>query len=144
MKWILVTLLLISYLNINSSIRNIGRKIKPNISYIIDGNKVLYNMQYKAIIEELKVQEGFRAEIYDDHSYDCVGYGQRIKFYPYKIVTPLTVKQAEDILNISFGIHLKGIQRLYPKIDKVKQLRLTKLSYQSGIVKVIKLMKNQI
>jgi hypothetical protein len=130
-------------LNLNSSINIIlkGKKLTSIESYIEDGESVLYKKHYNLIIEKLKKQEGFRAYYYDDKGYSCIGYGQRAAFYPEKIQEPITVKQAFIILEKSFNRHIKMVKRIYPNINGIKLLQLAKISYQSGIIKVIELMK---
>ena len=142
MRCILTLLICLTYLNVNSNVSKVtGKKLSSIVSYNIEGKELQYKKYYNSIIEQLKKQEGFRANIYDDGGFECCGYGQRIKFYPHQITTPLTKLQAEDILKDSFNNHLKGVKKLYPKINKLKALRLAKISYQSGIIKVIKLIK---
>jgi len=145
MRYILTLLICFTYLNLNSSINIVlkGKKLTSMESYIEDGANVSYKKQYNLVIEKLKKQEGFRSYYYDDKGYRCIGFGQRAAFYPEKIQEPITVKQASIILEKSFNRHIKIVKRIYPKIDKIKTIKLAKISYQSGILKVIKLMKTE-
>jgi GH24 family phage-related lysozyme (muramidase) len=144
MKWILTLVLCLIYLNINPSIKELkGNKLNSIKSLSIEGKELIYKKVYQETIETLKRQEGFRAYFYSDNGYQCIGYGQRIKFYSEKIQEPVTKEQATRILEKSFNNHIKLVKRIYPKLDDIRVIELAHISYQSGIVKVIKLMKNQ-
>lgn len=135
MKCILLTLLLLTLnLYINSAVVDIKGK---GLVTITSNREVIrqteYMKEYTKVIEFLKKNEGFSATVYDDKGYECVGYGQRLKFYKGTIVTPLTESKATEILEISFNDHLKMVRKVYPKLKGNKLLSVAHQSYTIGI-----------
>ena len=134
MKCILTILLLTLNLYVNSNTNSIKANRLVNTSF---NREVLrqteYMKEYNKVIEFLKINEGFKANIYDDKGYECVGYGQRLKFYKGTIVTPLTESKATEILEISFNDHLKMVKRVYPRLKGNKVLSVAHQSYTIGI-----------
>lgn len=103
-------------------------------------NKYLKTIQFRYhfrnLVETLKIEEGFRAKRYSDNGYDCIGYGQRTKFYPEQIPDSISTKEADLILKNSLWGHLKLVKRIYPQLRGKRLLEATKTSYQKGIKKV--------
>lgn len=103
-------------------------------------NKYLKTIQFRYhfrnLVKTLKIEEGFRPKRYSDHGYDCIGFGQRTKFYPDIIQDSINIKQADLILKKSLWRHLKLVKRIYPQLRGKRLLYATKTSYQKGIKKV--------
>ena len=55
-------------------------------------------------------------------------------FFPnFKIKTPLTEKQADSILRLSFENHLKRVDHFFPGLKEVQRYAVAHLSYGRGI-----------
>jgi GH24 family phage-related lysozyme (muramidase) len=137
MRILILFIFLNMHLGINSGAL-LHKAKKINLIIEVDN----YHENYQKTIEYLKVNEGFSDSIYNDNGYQAIGYGQRINFYSEKIPSKITRFEAEIILKKSFGNHQKMVKKLWPKLNKNKQLALSHISYTVGIGRLIKLMKN--
>lgn len=102
------------------------------------------NENYQKVISYLKLKEGFRATRYDDNGFEAIGYGQRIKFYPYSISDTISELEASKMLGISLKKHIEMVKKVYPGLNYNQTLAAAHISYTSGIGKMkrIKLIIN--
>jgi len=101
-------------------------------------HSIQFRVQYTQMIKIIKHREGFRPKRYDDKGYDCIGFGQRTKFYPEIIPDSITEEQADLILRKSFYRHLKLVKRKWPKLKDKKLIHFAFLSYAYGVRKIKK------
>ncbi len=94
--------------------------------------------KYEEVIALLKKQEGFRSTPYDDAGYPCIGYGQRLAFFPDKIKWPITEEQGDSILKVSFQNHIRAVNHYYPGLNKLQRYAVAHMSYTMGIGNLIK------
>jgi GH24 family phage-related lysozyme (muramidase) len=101
--------------------------------------KIYYSKTYEDVINLLKKYEGFRSTVYDDLGYPCIGYGQRLAFFPnYEIGDTITKHEADKILRLSFNNHIKAAQHYFPGLTKRQTYAVAHMSYTIGIGNVIK------
>ncbi len=93
--------------------------------------------KYEEVIALLKKQEGFRSTPYDDAGYPCIGYGQRLAFFPDTIKWPITEEQGDSILKVSFQNHIRAVDYYYPGLNKVQRYAVAHMSYTMGIGNLI-------
>jgi len=99
----------------------------------------IYTDNFEKIIAEIKIREGYRANIYDDFGYECIGYGQRLKFFNGKIPVPLSEMQADSILRISYNKHIDLCKRYCPKSKRINLMKIAQKSYYFGIKKALQM-----
>jgi len=101
--------------------------------------KAYHNYKYNEVLDLIKLHEGFRSNPYDDGGYPCIGYGQRLKFFPnFKIKHSITRLEADSILKISFENHLKLVDYYFPGLNTLQRYAVAHMSYGIGIGNVIK------
>jgi hypothetical protein len=135
MKIIQITLILILIL-LNSTINAYQYTHEKQYNFELYKRSIQFRVQYTQMINKLKIREGFRAKRYNDHGWDCIGYGQRTKFYPEPIPKIITEKQADLILRKSFYRHLKLVKRKWPKLCGKGLIHYAYLSYVNGIGRI--------
>lgn len=97
------------------------------------------NKIYKEVIDFIKLHEGFRSNIYDDLGYPCIGYGQRLEFFPdYVISNGITKKEAEQILMQSFNNHIALVSKVFPGLNTFQKYSVAHMSYGIGIGNILK------
>jgi hypothetical protein len=136
MKKIIKTTLILILILLNSNLFAYQYTHEKEYNWSHYKRSIQFRVQYTQTINKLKIREGFRAKRYNDHGWDCIGYGQRTKFYPGPIPEIITEKQADLILRKSFYRHLKLVKRKWPFLRGKKLIDYAYLSYINGIGRI--------
>lgn len=93
-------------------------------------------MRIDEIVQEIKQDEGFRGEPYDDHlGFPTIGYGTKL---------PLTKKEATVLLNVRLNEKVDLIAKEKPVLLQMPELAqqiIANMAYQMGVRGVLKFRK---
>lgn len=130
----LILLILISGLNINSTLDLLANKNKcKNKSIKAKEIKININFELLKVVNFIKSHEGFRSIPYEDvNGFTTIGYGQITKYLPIHLRKNITKIQSEEQIANKLIKGINTSKKNYPKLNNQQHLAIAHLIYCKG------------